>query len=116
MGFMRDTLGAAFAVALLGGSSAAANAAPEPLLVTRLQDPDPNYIPPPEPKDGARSADDADQDASIDQAMEDLGRAIGQAGMVIRQKVQAKCREGIPADVPAEQRYAWEARCSYQRY
>lgn len=109
-------LGAAFAVVLLGGSPGAARAAPEPLVVTHLHDPDPNYIPPPEPKRGIRTADGADESASIDQAMEDFGRAIGQAGMVIRQKVEAKCREGVPGDLPAEQRYAWEARCSYRRY
>lgn len=114
MGFMRDMVGVALAGTLLGGAPAAA--APEPLVVTRLQDPDPNYVPLPEPKDGARRADDADENASIDQAIQDFGRAIGQAGMIIRQKVEAKCREGIPGDVPTEQRYAWEARCSYQRY
>ena len=103
--------------ATLTGASAAAAPRSEPLIVTQLPDPDPNYVPPPrEPKGNALKNDDADQDQSIDQAMEVFGRAIGQAGLVTRQKAEARCREGIPADVPAEQRYAWEASCRYQRY
>ena len=117
MGFRRDILGVAFVVTVLAGASGLNAAAPEPLVVKHLPDPDPNYVPPPAEVSGAaRPAEDADQDASIDQAMETFGRAVGQAGLVIRQRVEAKCRESIPADVPAEQRYAWEARCSYQRY
>jgi hypothetical protein len=101
--------------ALLCGASASVAAPGEPLVVTQLPDPDPNYVPPPEPKSSGRK-DHADEDSTIDQAMEDFGRAIGQAGMVIRQKAEAKCREGIPADVSPEQRFSYEASCRYQRY
>jgi hypothetical protein len=48
--------------------------------------------------------------------MEGFGRAVGQAALVIRQKTEARCREGMPADVTPEQRFAWEASCRYQRY
>lgn len=117
MGYVRQIVCVAIAVALLSGASAA-NAAPrEPLVVTHLPDPDPDYVlPPPEPKRPAGRRDNANQDTSIDTAMQTFGRAIGQAGLVIRQKAEAKCRERIPADVPVEQRYAWEASCSYRRY
>lgn len=105
------------AVALMAGGSGVGAAPPEPLVVTRLPDPDPNYVPPPPESAGAvRRTDDADQNASIDRAMEDFGRAVGQAGLAIRQNLESRCRESIPADVPAEQRYTWQARCSYQRY
>ena len=116
MGFGRNII-----CLVLGATLAAAPAAgaprPEPLIVTQLPDPDPNYIPPARaPKGDALKSDDADEDPSIEQAMQDFGRAIGQAGIVMRQKAEARCREGVPADVSAEQRYAWEATCRYQRY
>jgi hypothetical protein len=115
MGCVRNILNLGLAAGLLVAGFGA-SASPEPLVVTRLPDPDPNYVPPPLEPAGTVRRDDADQNASIDRAMEDFGRAVGQAGLVIRQKLESKCRESIPADVPAEQRYAWEARCSYQRY
>jgi len=113
MGFARNILGVAAALTLPVGASAVA-APPEPLVVTQLPDPDPNYVPPPELKGEARSQQEADE--SIDQAMEGFGRAVGQAALVIRQKTAARCREGMPADVTPEQRFAWEASCRYQRY
>jgi hypothetical protein len=116
MGFERNIRRLAVAIALLGASCAAA-AQPERLIVTQLPDPDPDYVPPPpESKGNARQNGDADENATIDHAMEDFGRAIGQAGLVIRQKAEARCREGIPADLSAEQRFAYEASCRYQRY
>jgi hypothetical protein len=115
MGHAREFIGVAFGLALLAGAAGASAAPPEPLLVTRLPDPDPNYVPPLEPKLGGRR-DDADQNPTIEEAMQDFGRAVGQAGLAIREKVEARCREKIPADLSAEQRFAWEARCSYRRY
>ena len=116
MGSRRNTLFVAMGAALLCSASASVAGAGEPLVVTQLPDPDPNYVPPPpEPKSAARKKE-ADEDATVDQAMEDFGRAIGQAGAVIRQKAEAACREKIPADLPADQRFAYEASCRYHRY
>ena len=116
MGLLRNILCTIIGAALLFSASAFAAAPSEPLVVTQLPDPDPNYVPPPEPKGSVRKSDAKDEDTTIDQAMEDFGRAIGQAGMVIREKTEAACRAGIPANIAPEQRFAWEARCRYQRY
>lgn len=116
MGSRQNILCVAVGVALLSSASTSIAAPGEPLVVTQLPDPDPNYVPAPETKGKVVRSSDTDEDATIDQAMEDFGRAIGQAGIVIRQKAEAKCREGIPATVTPEQRFAYEASCRYQRY
>jgi hypothetical protein len=117
MRFDRNIVRAAMALMLLLGGSVACAAPPEPLIVTRLPDPDPNYIaPPPDPQGSDRRTDDADDSQSIDQAMQTFGRAMGQATLLVREKAAARCQDRIPADASAEQRYAWEASCRYQRY
>ena len=74
-------------------------APPEPLVISQLSDPDPNYVPPkPEPaKKGRRAHHHADEDSSIDQTMKKLGMVIGQAAQIERQR-QAASGEQIEAE------------------
>jgi hypothetical protein len=89
--------------------------APEPLVVTRLADPDPNYVPPAEPKSrGKRSRADEAQPV-LDEAMLAFGRAIGQAALAQRQVMQARCSAGPPSGASDVERLAWEASCRYSR-
>jgi len=67
--------------ALLMAAPQVASAAPaEPLVVSALSDPDPNFVPPkPEPRKKGRAHSRADEGSSLDKAMENLGMVIGQA-------------------------------------
>jgi hypothetical protein len=89
----------------------------EPLVVTKMTDPDPGFVPPPVDASAAdRTAAKADQDAKFEQAMQDVGRAIGQAVVIEHQQMQSRCTDGAPADATAEQRFAWAASCRYSRH
>lgn len=100
-------------VSTIGVSPALAGPA-EPLVVERLSDPDPYYVP---PRAERRSAEIADRDATsaLDQAMQDFGRAIGQAAMLERQALQSRCGSGAPVSATPADRMAWEASCRYSR-
>ena len=117
MRFGRSIFHLAVCLALPLGASAAIAAPGEPLVVTQLPDPDPNYVPPPSElkADSGKSAK-ADDNETIDQAMQDFGRGIGQAALVMRQKMEAQCREAIPATATPEQHFTYEANCRYHRY
>src|SRR5690349_7097383 len=67
--------------ALLMAASQLVLAAPaEPLVVSPLSDPDPNFVPPkPEPRKKGRAHSRAGEASSLDKAMENLGMVIGQA-------------------------------------
>lgn len=105
-------------IALLAGvTGVEAKSAPEPLIVTRLPDPDPNFVPLPEAKLRALpSSDRLDGDSNLDQAMQNLGRTIGQAVQMEQQAALARCKSAIPSGLPDQQRWAWEANCSYRRH
>jgi hypothetical protein len=67
-----------------------APAAPsEPLLVTQLSDPDPDYVPPPaerpQPKKARRSKLQSADPPTIEQAMENLGHVTGQLAQMAPQ-------------------------------
>ena len=95
----------------------AAQAAPaaEPLVVTRLADPDPNYVPPVEPKSRGKRSRAEEPQPKLDVAMLAFGRAIGQAALAQRQVMQAQCSAGAPSDATAVERLTWEASCRYSR-
>lgn len=112
LGVTRIALSAA---ALLVGASAAAEPH-EPLLVTKLADPDPNYVASVEPRREAREVDGADANARVEEAMQSFGRVIGQAEMVEQQQIEAYCRAGAPANATREQLFAYEASCRYSRH
>jgi hypothetical protein len=75
------------ATALIAAQPAGA-APPEPLVVTSMSDPDPNYVPPPpEPKvrwTHRRVSDNP----TLDEAFEDLGRAAGQAAEIMERRAR----------------------------
>ena len=118
MGIEREFARAAFGLAIaLAAAASSAAPQPEPLVVTQLADPDPNYIPLPavsKPQSKTLQAED-DQDPTLNEAMQKFGRAIGQAGMLEQQQVDARCKSINTSQVPIEQRYVWEANCRYRR-
>jgi hypothetical protein len=68
-------------------------AAPEPLVVSQLPDPDPNYVPPPPERKAARRAQgNPDDSSTLDQVFENLGRVTGQLA-----KMGQQYRRGAPA-------------------
>ena len=117
MGFTRKIIGQG-ACAALSLCAAHAIAAPgEPLVVTKMTDPDPGFVPLPADHSAAdRSAARADEDAKLEQAMQDVGRVVGQAAMIEQQQIESRCRTGLAADATAEQRFAWAASCRYTRH
>ena len=118
MGVERNIVCAVIAVASIVGAAPAFADPKEPLIVTQMADPDPYYVPPaPDGKHRQASASaDADESVRIEEAMQDFGRAIGQAAMVEQQQIEARCRSGHPESATPEQRFAWAARCRYSRH
>ena len=115
MGLKRIMIGAATCIALLLGVARSAEAAPsEPLVVTELADPDPNYVLQSEQQPGKRLRGN-DAAPVLDEAMQDFGRAIGQAAFLQRQSIQAKCNSSAPVPQGGAARWAWEANCRYER-
>jgi hypothetical protein len=116
MGFKRMMTDVALCVALLPGGATAAVAAPaEPLVVTQLADPDPNYVPPPNEQQPGTPWTRIDAAPVLDAAMQDFGRAIGQAALLQRRAGQAKCNSSAPVPADGAARWAWEANCRYER-
>jgi hypothetical protein len=91
------------AALLLLGAAHPALAAPEPLVVTPMADPDPNFVPPaPEHKTTRAHRARSDEDLTLDQAFENLGRVTGQLALMGEQHSkqtgedwQAKAREQV---------------------
>ena len=75
----------------------------EPLVETRLADPDPGFVPAPaEKKRSARlKRRSDDENPTLDQAFENLGRVAGQAAQVMQQRgvssadMQARARAAL---------------------
>jgi hypothetical protein len=109
----RVALGAA---ALLIIAAPAAAEPREPLIVTRLPDPDPNYVASVEPKGETRGANETDANSRVEEAMESFGRAIGEAELVEQQQIDALCKAGAPVNATREQLFAYEASCRYSRH
>lgn len=118
MGFGRKIIGTVVCAALSLYASQAIAAPREPLVVTKMTDPDPSFVPPPADHSAAdRAAAKADEDAKLQQAMQDVGRVVGQAAMIQQQQIQSRCSTAAPApEAPAEQRFAWAASCRYSRH
>lgn len=102
-------------VAVLGAGPAV-SASREPLIVTKLADPDPNFVPQKASADLETGAGGASDGPALDQAMQDFGRAIGQAVRIEQQATEARCRSGEPAGASEADRFAWAASCRYQRH
>ena len=90
MRFGRSIFHLAVCLALPFGASAAIGTPGEPLVVTQLPDPDPNYVPPPSElkADSGKSAK-ADDNETIDQAMQDFGRGIVISALLILNMMDA---------------------------
>lgn len=107
-------LGLALASFVLSAASAASAQAKEPLIVTRMPDPDPNYVPAPAEK-GARGRIQSAEPEGLEQVMQNFGRALGQAVAVQQQQMQSRCRQTLPGPLTPEQRFQWAASCRYER-
>ena len=117
MGFGRNLARGAFGAATLLLAVQASAVPLEPLVVTRLADPDPDFaMRQPGSKNGsAHSAESAANDR-VEDAMQTFGRAISQAAMIEQQRLEARCRTGAPVNATREQLFAYEASCRYSRH
>jgi hypothetical protein len=107
-------LGFLMAIALAAPAALPA-AAPEPLIVTQLPDPDPYYVPP--PQHGSRTPDlSTDLDPMLDLAIQDFSRALGEAAAAERRAVEARCQSGDARAANGTDRFAWAASCRYSRH
>ena len=116
MGFRRAFAGLALSAALAGGAASVRSSPPEPLVVTKLPDPDPDYTATSAAKRGAMGGPDEQEDAPLDPSMQDFGRAIGQATQLQEQAIEARCKAGQPSGGNSLDRLTWAANCMYQRY
>ena len=117
MGFGRNLARGALSAALLLLAAHASATPLEPLVVTRLADPDPNFaVRETGSKNGSAQSAEAAADGRVEDAMQTFGRAIGQAAMIEQQQIEARCRTGAPVNATREQLFAYEARCSYSRH
>jgi hypothetical protein len=114
MGFERKIFCLCLTIASLGADPALAAPASEPLIVTRLADPDPNYVAPAGERHAARMSRQGEA-PTLNSAMQDFGRAIGQAAILQQQAIEARCNSGAPVPSDGAARWAWEANCRYQR-
>jgi hypothetical protein len=115
MGFEQKIGRTGLAFVVLLAALPATAAPPEPLVVTRLSDPDPNYVPSPSERTLARRSAEADDAATINAAMQEFGQALGQAAMAQRRAIEERCRSNDASSASSEDRLAWEAACRYMR-
>ena len=106
------TIGAA--AALVGAVQPLLAAPAEPLVVTKMTDPDPYFVPPP-PERRGRAPVRAEETPTLTEAMEQFGRAIGQAAMIQQQNMEARCRSMASGSMSDAERLAWAASCRYSR-
>ena len=118
MGFKRNIAAALAAALIVGVSPAAAAAAPsvEPLVITKLPDPEQALVTTGEPAlKVVRTGAGADEQPSFDQAMQSFGRAVDRAIRLEQQAMKAACKASTPPKPGSAEVYAWGARCSYDR-
>lgn len=65
----------------------------EPLVVTQLPDPDPDFVPPPEPKRSAQTARSSNAKPTLAEAMEMVGRAAGDAARMAEQRARHELQD-----------------------
>ena len=76
-------------VALAVSTPASAGPADPGLVVERLPDPDPGFVPPPAEKHPARAKSRPAEKSELDEAFENLGRVTGQAAQMYEQRARA---------------------------
>ena len=117
MGFERKIGRMVVGLSLLVAGAGAIGASPEPATVLRLPDHAANFVPLPEPSLARDTAsDELYGNPSTEQALQEFGRAIGQAVQVQQQVIEAACRSPQGPTASASARWAWQANCSYQRH
>jgi hypothetical protein len=116
MGFKRKIAAAVAAALMAGVSPAAAAPSAEPLVITRLPDPEQALVRTAEPTlTVVRTAANVGDQPSFDQAMQSFGRAVDRAIRAEQQAMMAACKASTPPKPGSAQVYAWGARCSYDR-
>jgi len=117
MGFERKTGRILVGLTLLVAGTGAIGASPEPSMVLRLPDHAANFVPLPEPDLARDTASDQLYDnPSQEAALQEFGRAIGQAVQAQQQVIETRCRSQQAATASAASRWAWQANCSYHRH
>lgn len=107
MGYKRNIGRSAWCAAILLGMAEPSAAAPrEPLIVTPLGEPKLTLT-------KLHGADD--RESALDDAIESVRRAIGQAAATDQEATQTKCRSTRPNPASAADRFAWAASCRYTR-
>ena len=113
MGFERRLIRGLLSAALLAG--AAPVGAKEPLIITQMPDAEPGFVRTGEAKLVVTRSVPSDPTASIDNAVDSFGRAIGQAISAEQQAIQAACKSAEVPKPGTPAAYQWRARCSYVR-
>lgn len=116
MGFKRRIAAAVAAGFIVGASQAGAVPSAEPLVVTKLPEPEQALVTTREPAlKVVRTGVSADEQPSFDQAMQSFGRAVDRAIQIEQQAMKAACKASAPPKPGSAEVYAWGARCSYDR-
>jgi hypothetical protein len=117
MGFERNFACAALAAAsMLGASPAAAAQSNELLIITPVPDTASGLVDSAEPMlKVVRTRAESDQQPNFEQAMQRLGRAMGQAIRAEQQEMETACKASVRPKPGSAEVYAWGARCSYDR-
>src|SRR4051812_40928068 len=118
MGYKRNIRRGALCTAmLLGIAHLSPAAAGEPLIVTLLPEPDPGLVAVPDPKLKLTILRGAEEEQSVlDDAVENFGRAVGEAVLAQQQAIEARCRSAQHLKSNAVDRFAWAANCRYSRH
>ena len=83
----KQIFGALLPASLLLSAAQPAAAGPDPLVVTQMPDPDPGFVPPPPERKAKHAARKQDDDnPTLEQAFENLGRVAGQAAQMEQQR------------------------------
>jgi hypothetical protein len=89
--FRSAVCGIALLIVAAASSPAFAEPRGEPLVFTTSPDPDPDFVPPREPRHPSRPAKSRRlAKGSMEQVMEDLGRLTGQLGLLGEQVLQSR--------------------------
>lgn len=106
-------------VALVAANPALAGSAEPGLVVEKLSDPDPGFVPPPPEKHPARAKCGSEAKSELDEAFENLGRVTGQAAQMYEQRaraerqklVQMACKAVDDARASGMDVSRWEKNC-----
>jgi hypothetical protein len=106
MGFWREIgrPGAAIALLVTGAGGTAEPA--EPLTVTQLGDPESEL----------QISTASSNIGSPDRDIGNFSRAVSEAVRTQQQSIEVRCQSANKGTGPVATRWAWEARCRYQRY